>query len=257
MSLEYFLFIDSGIGGISTLAHVSKLSNANYIYYADNKHCPYGSHSKEDVFGFLKEIILKIQKKHHLKAVILACNTATTTSIDQLRQRFPDIIFIGTEPAIKLASKMKFKNVLCLVTPSTAGQEKYLKLKKTCVDSKITTFSPKNLALKIENFSCDNSYFNLCMLLRDLFSILKKCQNHKFDCIVLGCTHYALIKDIIAKFTTLPLIDGNNGVANRIKHLSFNKNNGIMPHVAFKFSLRKSNLTQKYKKCYNKHLQII
>ena len=112
MKKEYILVVDSGIGGLSILAQMLKLFNSNIVYFADNKHCPYGSHSRAEILNFLVKIIDKIRKKYNLKIVVLACNTATTSAILHLRKKYKDLVFIGTEPALNLANQLNYKQIL-------------------------------------------------------------------------------------------------------------------------------------------------
>ena len=212
MKKEYILVIDSGLGGLSVLAELVKILPANYLYYADNKNCPYGAKTKEEITLILSQIICEISLKYQLKMVILACNTATTSAIDSLRTTFKNLIFIGTEPAIKLAEKLHYENVLALTTPTTADQDKYKQLQLS-LKNNIKTLKMKALAVTIERFFVNYTILNALRLKKELFFIKKHAKNH--DCIVLGCTHYVLIKDLIEKYTNKPVIDGNLGIANQ------------------------------------------
>ena len=117
MENKYILFIDSGIGGLTTLAENMKHMKANYIYFADNKYVPYGSKTTDFLIERLTKIIKFFIKKFNIKIIVLACNTATTTSIFALRQRFKNLIFIGTEPAYKVAIDNKFLHPVILARP--------------------------------------------------------------------------------------------------------------------------------------------
>lgn len=217
MKKEYILFIDSGIGGISTLAETMKIHNFNYLYFADNLHCPYGSHSREEIRFYLKDIIINLSKKYSFKIVVLACNTATASSISYLRSEFSDLIFIGIEPAVHLLNSLEYKRPLVIATPTTICQKKYLNLISS-VEINIKTLALSNLAINIELFLTKNNLKNKVNLLKDIF-LLKKIST-KNDCIILGCTHYSLIKDLIKKYIFIPLIDGNYGVSKNIKKYS-------------------------------------
>jgi len=212
MEKEYILVIDSGLGGLSVLAELVKILPANYLYYADNKNCPYGAKTKEEITLVLTQIICEMSSKYHLKMVILACNTATTSAIDSLRTTFKNLIFIGTEPAIKFAEKLHYENVLALTTPTTAEQDKYKQLQLS-LKNNIKTLKMKTLAMKIEQFFKNHTILNALRLKKELFFIKNHAKNH--DCIVLGCTHYVLIKRLIEKYTHKPVIDGNSGIANQ------------------------------------------
>lgn len=240
MDKNVIVFIDSGLGGISTLSNLLKMKSYNIVYYADNKFCPYGSLSKKQLQGRLKTIILELKRLHNPIGFVLACNTATTSSISYLRQEFKDDIFIGTEPAVSLSIKQGFKKPLLIATPQTV--KCYKKTNQT------KALPLKNFARNIESYLLNNSSINYYLLLKDILYIKKHSKNH--DCIVLGCTHYALIYDILSKFINIPMLDGNNGVANEICR----KLNKIEPHnkdfvnIKFKFSNPLSQLKENYEK---------
>ena len=224
MKKDYIIVIDSGIGGLSTLSECIKKTNQNYIYIADNKNIPYGSHTADEIKQFLCEILLKLKKKCSFKIVLLACNTATTSSIVWLRKRFKNLIFIGTEPAINVAVNLSYKKVLVLTTPTTANQIKFKNLLKN-QHSKIDVLSIESLANDIEVHLKKHTYFSYAKLLKDVIYISKTCKN--YDCIVLGCTHYVLIKNLLQKFTNIALVDGNIGVSTQLAKQACNL--GIKP----------------------------
>ncbi len=213
MKNNYIIVIDSGIGGLSTLAKCIKYNKLNYYYIADNKNIPYGSRSQQEIQLFLCEIITNLKKICDFKIVILACNTATTTSINYLRNKFKDLIFIGTEPAIKLAYNNGYNNILTLTTPATATQSKFINLKNS-IPCKTQILSISSLAQNIEQFLLTKSYFSYAKLLKDIIKIVNTSKD--FDCVVLGCTHYVFIKPYIRNFTKIKLIDGNDGVQKQL-----------------------------------------
>lgn len=243
MKKEYILFIDSGVGGLSTLAETMKLVHANFIYFADNLHSPYGSHSDSEIFEYLKKIIEDLQKKYELSVVVLACNTATTSSIKNLRAYFKNITFVGTEPAIKLACDNGAKSILCLATPTTARQVRYLHLKDEA-SAAVDTLSVPTLAMDIENFLLNNNLKYSLTLKKRLFAVASKSKS--FDAIVLGCTHYIFVKKHIKDLTFLPIYDGNFGVAKQISNIKHK--NTPKSTVKFMFSMDNKTLKQKYKK---------
>lgn len=251
---KYILFIDSGIGGLSTLAECIKKINYNYIYYADNKHSPYGSHSKKEILKYLIEIIEKIKQKFNLASIVIACNTATASAIDDLRKQYKNMEIIGTEPAIFYASKLHYKNILSLTTPLTKSLMRYKKLiKKTNLN--IHTLSLPNLATDIENFYLNSTFFNRYLLLKSVTSILNKVK--KFDCIVLGCTHYIFLKPFFKQFNYNKIIDGNNGIANNLTNKIFISNTAIFnKKTCLKIKLSNKNyiLSKKYKKILSQTL---
>ncbi len=233
------LFIDSGIGGLSTLGKTAKILEANYIYFADNKYAPYGA--KTDLFlkNRLAQIILSMLKKYQISMVVLACNTATTSGIAHLRHIFPNINFIGTEPAQKVALDKNYSSPAIIATPRTINN-------LSCFNSK-----PLNL-ISLKSFATEIEHLFLFKTPYHKFAVLKTCYQIKHstkhnDCLVLGCTHYSLVKEILGKILQIPLIDGNKGVANQIYRLWNEKK---LKKSSFKIILSNKNhsSSQKYKK---------
>lgn len=216
MKIDHILFIDSGIGGLTTLSQCVKILPANYLYFADNKNAPYGNHSAEEIFGYLKNIITSLLQKYNIKIIVLACNTATTSAITKLRISFKEIVFIGTEPAVKLANKLGFDEIFCVVTPTTKKQKKFKTL-TNIISSKTLLYSPKMLALRVENYYINKTVVNLYKLNKELFLLAHKSKNT--PCIVLGCTHYVFVKEYLNKLTHKTIIDGNRGVSKQVQSI--------------------------------------
>ena len=211
---------DSGIGGTTTLKEIQNiLPNEDIIYYADSKNNPYGSKTKEELELITSNIVDYLIKRD-IKIIVIACNTATTNCIDYLRNKYKDIIFIGTEPAIKVACDKNYKNILVLATPTTISSERTHELvNNNKKDYENFYLVPCNgLANAIER----NDTIKIDELLKE---ILTPYQDKNIDAIVLGCTHYPLIKNKIQSyFKNAQLIDGNKGVANQVKYQLQNNN---------------------------------
>lgn len=203
---------DSGKGGLSVFQEIKKvLPVAEYKYIADSKNCPYGEKTDEELMQIVRGNVEEL-KNWGAKIIVIACNTATTRCIARLREEYPDLDFVGTEPAIKLAADSGARNILVMATPGTVESEQTLKLveenKKT--GQKITLLACPGLADAIE-FG-DGVEAKLEELLAGLSG---------YDCVVLGCTHYSLIREKIqAFFPKANIIDGNKGVARRVKEVA-------------------------------------
>ncbi len=249
MKKEYILFIDSGVGGLSTLAETIKLVQANVLYFADNLHAPYGEHQDSEIFEWLRTIICRLTKQFNIKLVVLACNTATTSSIENLRKQFKNLTFIGTEPAIKLASDHGAKNAICLATPTTAKQKRFNSL-KNMANGRLRTLAIPSLAMNIEDYLTQNSLNNSTKLLKQIHYISSKCLRH--DAVILGCTHYCFIKKQLKDSLNLPIYDGNFGVAKQI--LKYAPQSSKKTVIKFIFSKKEKGLTQKYRKIFNQIL---
>lgn len=206
---------DSGIGGLTTLEEIRKLlPNENYIYYADSKHNPYGEKNDEELYKIVKNIINKLLEKK-VKLIVIACNTATTRCIEKLRRDYPKIPFVGTEPAIKVACDNGYNNTIVMATPGTIASERIHNLiaKNQKNNQNIILLPCQGLASAIET----NNHKKTSKLLHEY---LDQYKDKNIDSIVLGCTHYPHIKKkILNILPNVKLIDGNIGVANRVKYL--------------------------------------
>ena len=211
---------DSGIGGLTTLEEIrALLPNEDYIFYADSKNNPYGSKTTEELYEIVCEIVDFLISRD-VKIIVIACNTATTKCISKLRENYPDMIFIGTEPAIKVACDNNYKNTLVIATPGTIASERTQELlvKNKKDNENIELIACDNLANAIENY--DNKKID-----EILHKYFDKYKDKDIDAVVLGCTHYPIIKDKIQKFfKNAVLIDGNKGVAKQVKY-QLEKNN--------------------------------
>lgn len=208
---------DSGIGGTSVLSAIKEfLPNEEYYYLADSKNCPYGEKSDDELYKIVKNNV-KFLKTWGAMIIVIACNTATTRCIEKLREEFKGLPFVGTEPAVKLAAKSDAKRILVLATPGTIHSERL----ETLVQEN------QKLGQIIDLLACpglaDTIEFNLekdeSKIIEKLDELLKD-QSKDYDSIVLGCTHYSLIKPLIQKFFPFAkLVDGNKGIARRVKDL--------------------------------------
>lgn len=242
--LNYILFIDSGIGGLSTLAETMKKTKANYLYYADTKNAPYGNKSDEFIQNRLADIVRNFTNKYNISMVVLACNTATTTAISYLRNKFKNLVFVGTEPALKIAQDNKFIHPAVIATPQTI-----LHLKPQILRN-ISSIPCSKLASNIECYFIEGTIKAKYLLLKNIYSLrakLKPC-----DCLILGCTHYSFLKETFAKVLNIPILDGNQGVAKRIGDILQNKETKSSVKIAI--SSKNSRESQKYKKILNQIL---
>ena len=206
--------LDSGIGGTTVLDKVVELlPNEEYVYYADTINNPYGEKSEEELYKIVKEIVTFLINKKNCKMIVLACNTATTKCMKKLRKEFPDMLFVGTVPAVKVACDNNYKHTLVLATPATIDSERMAELVKDNKkdDQEMILYPCLGLADAIEKGKKDK----ITQILKEL---KQKMQDKKIDSIVLGCTHYPLIKERIASFfPDAELLDGSLGVAQEVK----------------------------------------
>ena len=203
---------DSGLGGLSVLKALRKLlPNEDYIYYADSINVPYGEKSHEELWDLTSKIVDYLLEKD-CKLIVIACNTATTSCMKRLRELYPDTIFVGTVPAIKVAYDHNYKNTIILSTPYTTKSKRVQELMRdyTRDDQELYLVSGENLASLIE----DNNSSEIDNVLNRILSPYKD----KADSIVLGCTHYSLIKEEIEKvLPNVVQLDGCKGISEEVK----------------------------------------
>jgi glutamate racemase len=206
---------DSGLGGLTVVKAISQvLKGATLFYIADTLHAPYGEKTPQQILQYSIDITQYLIDTHHIDALVVACNTATSAAIKVLRETYPDLIIVGTEPAIKPAiEQTKTGSVGVLATPATLRGDKYQSL----VDK---VFSNKNVRLyeqdcpglvgHIENDTLE-SQESLALLKKWLIPM----REAKVDTIVLGCTHYPLaakqIRIIIQ--SDVALLDSGSAIA--------------------------------------------
>jgi len=203
---------DSGIGGLSVLYEAMQLlPHEQFIYYADEKHVPYGEKTREEIIGYVDEII-QFMIDHDCKAIVIACNTATSADVSILRKEYPDVPVVGIEPALKPAVQfMEHPRVLVMATPMTIREEKFQRLMARYEkEAEIYPLACPGIVEFVER-----GELNSADLKAFLYRLLKPYCEGTVDAIVLGCTHYPFVKDAIAEVmgNTVEFFDGGAGVA--------------------------------------------
>ena len=207
---EAIAVFDSGVGGISVLRELLKqMPNENYLYFGDSANAPYGRKSTEEV----RELTLHAAQmllSQQVKALVVACNTATSAAITCLREKYPDTIIIGIEPALKLAAdRFPTGQIGIMATEVTLREEKLAHQLERFPAAAVTRITAPGLVELIES-GCANSPQTETLLRQILTPYIGQ-----LDALVLGCTHYPFVKDTIAKIigdATL-LLDGGEGTA--------------------------------------------
>lgn len=211
-------FFDSGIGGLSVLREALKiLPNENYIYYGDSIHAPYGTKSSEEVRKLSFDVVDKLIEMQ-VKAIVVACNTATSIVIDDIRRKYKNIPIIGIEPALKPAVEHHGDGtIVIMATPVTLSENKFMKLRqKYSRTSKILSMPCPGLAEIIESGELEGEEVEA--YLKDKF---KDIDVSEISSIVLGCTHYPFIKNSLLKVVgeNVAIIDGSLGTVKQLKRM--------------------------------------
>jgi glutamate racemase len=209
---------DSGVGGLSVLRAMRIIvPNENIVYLGDQGHVPYGPRPMEEIQKF-SEGITRFLLKQNSKLIVVACNTASAAALTFLRERFPDVSFVGMEPAVKPAAETtKTGKVGVLATPATFQGALYASVVER-FGSGVELFQDTcpGLVGQIEKGDLTSSVTR-SILENALFPMLEK----NIDTVVLGCTHYPfvipLIKQIVGE--SVRVIDPAPSVAKQAKRL--------------------------------------
>lgn len=212
--MKNVLLIDSGSGGINILKECVKVCpHCNFLMFCDNKNLPYGSKSKEQLQSITLQNLREIWQFFKFDIVILACNTLTCTCLEVCRENFPDIIFIGTVPAVKPAlEKYAAEDILVLATEATIKH------------NVLINRHPKLMKKSMPHLASDiDAHLDELQVLKE--GLEKELEEFKTQQkpplgVVLGCTHYVAIKDILQEIfgEKCEFFDSANGVARRLLH---------------------------------------
>ena len=206
---------DSGLGGVSVLKELlTYLPNESFIYYADNLNAPYGTKKLWQVQDFALTVSEFLINEKQVKAVVVACNTATSAAIKLLRSSF-SVPIIGMEPALKPAiTAANGKGILVMATPMTLRESKFQELmQRYGTGSQIITLPCPGLVELIESGHIEGR--ELDIYLKNLFADIDRSE---IQTVVLGCTHYIFIREQIARFFPgdTRIVDGNLGTAKQL-----------------------------------------
>ena len=203
---------DSGAGGISVLREaVRHMPSERFLFYGDTLHAPYGTKTREEVLA-LSENVVEFLLSKGAKAIVIACNTATSAAAAALRAKYTFPI-IGMEPAIKPASRLHRDGiVLSLATPGTIAGEKYAQLVSLYGEGVVSLPCPGLMEFverqEMRGERLDEYFMRL----------FAPYAPEKVEAVVLGCTHYVFLKNAVSRFFPgVPLIDGNEGTVRQLK----------------------------------------
>ncbi|WP_103600964.1 glutamate racemase [Campylobacter concisus] len=207
---------DSGLGGLSVLNEaLSKLSEHEFLYYADIKNVPYGQKSRDDILKFSFDAV-KFLIENGANAVVVACNTATSVAIKELRANL-SVPIIGMEPAIKKAHDLSHNDALKTLVIATPVTVNGAKLKELIANLHAKDKTELLALPRLVNFA-ENGEFDTKNVKSYLKEELDKLDLSKFGFLVLGCTHFNYFKDSLREIlpTNISIIDGNEGTINRL-----------------------------------------
>lgn len=213
---------DSGLGGLSVVTTLRQmLPHENIVYFGDSARNPYGTKPKQQVRDYCFEIVEHLKQKS-VKAIVIACNTATSVAANDLRKQYPELDIIGMEPALKPAATMKTPSTIAVwATDLTLKEDKFKHLMERYEqDHTIIRVACPKLVELVEQDALDQTE----LVDRVLQGYLDQCQGAEF--IVLGCTHFLFYKERLLQLIdkNVQVIDGNAGTVNRVRFLLDQKN---------------------------------
>ena len=208
---DYIAVFDSGVGGISVLRQLRKtLPGERFLYYGDSANAPYGTRTTREVRRLVLDVADKLIPRG-VKALVVACNTATAAAIDDLRQAHPELIVVGVEPALKpAADRFPGGTIGVLATPVTLREEKFNHLVERFSDHCRVVRLPAPGLVELVEAGKANSPASEALLRELLAPWLGR-----LDAVVLGCTHYPFAAETIVRIlgADVPVFDGGEGTA--------------------------------------------
>ena len=212
---DYIGVFDSGVGGISVLRQLRRvMPGEKFYYYGDSANAPYGSRSTEEIRRLTLAAVEKILEKP-LKALVVACNTATAAAIEALRETYPELIVVGIEPALKpAADQFPGGSIGVMATEATLREEKFSRLlRRYEQDHRVYKIPAPGLVELIEEGRADSQEAE--GLLREILTPYVG----KLDALVLGCTHYPFAAAMLRRCLgpRVVLLDGGDGTARETK----------------------------------------
>jgi len=213
---------DSGIGGLSVLAALrQELPDEQFVYIGDAGHAPYGERDTAHVLARSQWLSDYLCTRHHAKALVLACNTATAAAVASLRERYPELPIVGIEPALKPAAAQTASGVVAVMaTSSTLASDKFLALLSTQPPAvRFLLQACDGLAAAIEQ--ADRQA--IASLGQRYVQALRQNPDGgtQIDTVVLGCTHYALITEVLSQLwgPQVALLEAGQPVARRTRQV--------------------------------------
>ena len=215
------LFFDSGVGGLSVYQEVKKINpNIESYYLFDNEAFPYGRKTEDYLIERIRNIIQQALNNFNPDLIVIACNTASTIALPTLRA-LTDVPIVGVVPAIKPAAAKSRKKIIGLL--ATPGTVKRVYTRKLIADfasnCKVLPVSSEHLAEIAENYITEH-FIDKSALARELAPLTSLKEADQPDVLVLGCTHYPLVKAYIQELLPeIKLIDSGNAIGRRVASL--------------------------------------
>lgn len=209
-------FFDSGVGGLSVMKKAMEIMpNENYIYFGDSKNAPYGVKTVKEVSDLTFKAVEFLLSKN-VKGIAVACNTATSAAVAELRLAYPSLPLVGIEPALKPAVELnKVGSILIMATPMTLKEKKFSALMEKYREKyKIIPVPCAGLVEFVEKGILDGQELE-----QYLGNKINTYKEGEIGAIVLGCTHYPFIKKSLSKIVgeNVAIVDGAIGTVKELR----------------------------------------
>ena len=226
---------DSGLGGISVWqALYDALPFESLIYLGDGLRCPYGSRSEAEVKAFTEEAVERLLAEG-CKMIVIACNTATAVAIKYLREKYPNVPFVGLEPAVKPAALTTKTGIIGVLATERSLQGDHFRRAEAKYGEEVRILKAVGEGFVEAVEANEEQTPETAALVRKAVAPLVEAGADK---IVLGCTHYPFLRDVIASVAGdgVEIIDSSEAVARRVATLLYE--NGIRAEEGAKAEYR-------------------
>ncbi|MCC6704363.1 MAG: glutamate racemase [Thermomicrobiales bacterium] len=215
---------DSGVGGLTIVREIQRrLPGESVIYIGDTANCPYGNRSTTEIHQLARQMVMRLQR-HGVKMVVIACNTISVNCIGELRAEFPNLSMVGTAPAVKLASSVsKSRRIGVLSTIATANSAyQAMLVEQFASDCKVVNIGTNELVPRIERGAWSTELPDV------LPDVLAPFREAEVDALVLGCTHYPLLRNEISQILGpgVAVLDSGEAIARQVGRVL--ESNGLL-----------------------------
>ncbi|MFM8543103.1 MAG: glutamate racemase [Chakrabartia sp.] len=217
------LVFDSGVGGLSVLAHIQrKLPHAPIVYAADNARYPYGTKSEAEIAARVPALLGRLAERYRPRLVVIACNTASTIALSDVRSAL-DLPIVGTVPAIKPAAAVSKTRIIGVLGTNATVRQPYVDnlVAQFAADCTVLRHGSSDLVdmaeAKLRGIPVDPAD------MRDAISgLYNQPGGDRIDAVVLACTHFPLLAEEIQSASPHPvaLVESGEGIARRTAHLT-------------------------------------
>jgi glutamate racemase len=222
MSAPTIAVFDSGLGGLTVFSEVIKeLPNAGYVYCADDLYFPYGDLDEATLSERVPAVIRSLEERYHPDLIVVACNTASTVVLLALRERF-DMPFVGTVPAVKPAAALSRSKLISVLGTESTVQRAYTRalIRDFAADCEVTLVGSSSLAAVAEA-SLRGEAVDAAQLRAEIAPCFVEKDGRHTDVVVLGCTHFPLLKSNLVELAPWPVewLDPAPAIARRVADL--------------------------------------